>query len=456
MFVSSLPTATGRIELILLADAENENHTIDDIVRRYGEIFCAFAEYGSQDPKVRFWVLVKFNYNLGGPYEPGEERGDALLATRFMAFRERLETMYAEKASCFEEFDWDPYEQVSLIEPNIDFKELAREVIVSRMVFGETPNLHINDLDDFEIWIQDAFHALRNEHRQIVMLQPYYIFDRKGTHFESALVDKYISQQLSSMKEAFLQFSRFDFEGGNILAEDDFVLVGPSNLRNSWERYGNIEGYGGFPTYKNLQDAMLKDLGANHLLVPGMDTVPSEAADIPTQDGAMYHLDVFITLGGIDHQSGKQIVWVAEFYEREGTKKYRKQDDSDPASLNARMKKIVDWFEQKNHPYPLGIQFKVLPMPCFTVKTSGSVFSYCNCLMERKGRTKIAYVSDFAIDDGVQVWLKKLLRKFYKAEVVPAFRKGGYQAVAVKGRFFDYAKQKGAFHCIAKVLQRSN
>jgi hypothetical protein len=275
-------------------------------------------------------------------------------------------------------------------------------------VDGSTLRITRLALPDFTSWIQDAFLVAGNSDRILASSHvrrqhggwddevPYRVADHLCWRYE----------QLSCA-----------FEAGNVLVDDECVVIGVDVRANASPQQWDA-----------LQSVLTR--GGRRLVVIGPTPQP------------VFHLDLYVTLAGLDHASGKPIAVVGSV-RRARELIGQRADLGVDQGLDATAAEL----EQA------GYLVRRLPLLPFTsdLAPGGAWYSYNNCLVERYGKseTECRRVIVPAYGSGNAADLDTL-----DAEAARVWSSLGFGVRLVRGAFAHLAPLGGSVRGMTKVLRR--
>ena len=278
--------------------------------------------------------------------------------------------------------------------------------------------------------------------------------------------------------QAFLEDKATDFpvrttslplDGGNILVGENFMIVGLEHI----ERHSAMEGR----NFESIQNQYLTDFNLDQMkgqiFVPGINKHPAHMLKewpykeisitgvLPSQAQLIYHLDLYLTLGG-PLKNGKQLIFIAQYSGKEHIL-WENEDQSDDLErqdliealdmVGGWLNEQAKWFEEETSGF-----FEVERVPVIYSEDGTGFISFNNCLVEiyedaertHKNVYLPAYESltDFSFSPGGKA-------ESYQEYVGKIFGKYGFQPFWVKGPFDKMIDDGGSLHCVVKVLQRS-
>ncbi len=310
----------------------------------------------------------------------------------------------------------------------------------------------------FSVWAEDGYVAVTDEGGEparTFLVEPF-TFPRYGDSLIADLVAEATDIQSTQVP--------LYFQGGNVLAGDDFILIGADYLTRTlelWRQFGPVVP-GDRPPARQVSDLFLRSFGADHrlhfvglrrpvpedLLVPRSFHQDGEewTEDVGAGAGSLqpvFHIDMFLSLAGRDPSSGRYRVLVGS---PQAAAEILGQPVPDHALAPA-FDEIADRLER------LGFEVTRTPLPRVYVdypedRLRQWYFATSNnCLVE-------------ITDDSERVWLPTYGHGPWEAlattdEANRAIWEGlGFEVVQA-GDFHPFAQNMGALHCIKKYLSRA-
>lgn len=294
-------------------------------------------------------------------------------------------------------------------------------------------------------WAQDAFVVLEGPNGMTVLLEP-----MLHVYLGNALV----AEQLASTANILLKPTRYRIEGGNILVGDDYALVGKDLLELNRKRF-----FATFPEDNGIHEVtseFKRLLGVKYLIWVGCDE--ATALSLPLRQGEprlqpLFHIDLFVTLGGKHPKSGNEVVFVAKVYPEGVLYADEKQQRQDKGidQLNAELDGIAKRLEEF-HKHQPGPQFDVERMPMgivFNPVGTPTVYSYNNAHVEWYHGIRRIYLPSYPCLQNRPNSLEARVDKLFKGL--------HYKHRFINNLFEDYSKyENGSLHCLSKVLARTN
>jgi agmatine/peptidylarginine deiminase len=278
------------------------------------------------------------------------------------------------------------------------------------------------------IWAQDGYCCIKKDENTTVLLEPLH-FARGGDHN--------VAEQVAANTDLEVEPTKYYIEGGNILAGDDYILVGKDYLHLNKARTG--EGK------RKLTNEFKKLFGVSHVIWLGFD----EPLNFPIQvfQGKyqpLYHIDMYITLAG-KTDNGKELVFVAD---AKLAKEIVEEEAPEDVIVDS-FDKTVEYLAQYNEG---GLQFEVkrLPIDLWKFPDGQKKFlTYNNCLIEVFGDEKNVYLPKYSSPAPGSKNRRKL-----DAELAKIFEENGFKVLQLEGAYEELCKRGGSLHCITKVLDR--
>lgn len=302
-------------------------------------------------------------------------------------------------------------------------------------------------------YVQDPFVILQFMEGLPVFLEPFYFGkDSRGQ-------DRHIAEQVSAHAGYLMKSTELHLEGGNIVADDNYAIIGRDTLmENIEELFGGMRNNAEEleEAENKLYDHFCSILGVDHVIWLGSET-KKEIPRLDIRQGLgfqpLYHLDLYVTPGG-KTENGDELVFVAGIDEQaiEGL----------PSELQASWRKVAAMLratqdELKNaHRLRPGPRFdvEVIPMGFRIIDAPQKAvypLSFNNCLLESYNGIKIAYLPQYYPEKEIEdVDLVEL-----HGRVKEQFEHRGYKVKFVRGNFYEKVVTMASLHCISKVTKRS-
>lgn len=338
------------------------------------------------------------------------------------------------------------------------YNRSIRKVIGGHKVLLVDALQYKSNAQDNTRWIEDPFIVLGMSGNRIALLEP---FDSRQMQ---------MAGQLSNAYGAFIKSTDLKLEGGNMLVGDDYVLIGKDQLLANLELIGVESGETFYSLKENLEERLRELLGMERIIWVGNSSCLRNTLEFPGPEFSwqpLFHLDMFLTLGGRssaqDYQ-GDEMIFVAELkLDPDELCNYVQGDLGDEEEdrrwvslrlFRDRLNEVASFFEDHHDQYP-GPRFHVERFPIqIELKRNHPtvIYSFNNCLVEWYDGFRRIYLPQYDIGEdcekikdkapSLQCWTQQLLSDL------------GYRVTWVDGSFRSYAKDNGALNCMAKVLKR--
>jgi len=320
-------------------------------------------------------------------------------------------------------------------------------------------------------WAQDPFVVLESSYGVSALLEPMFS-DRRWA-------ETFVGDQIAAKWGMTLRSTKYNLEGGNILADFGFVFLGADTL------FRNIHFYAHFgETCANITNNLQKAFGNHKVCWVGLkeeqfgeidelarkiSSEPWEIAQKKFQEQfywqPFFHIDLYLTLGG--WKNGKYLVFLGE----------PSAGEINGFNLNTNpvLKRLYAFQATRNWLYYIGerlnIHFEVVPMPMVLQVLSEKdstpyfrCFNFNNVLVEiHRGCRRIYFPNttrhidhweyqrvnkpDPEPDRGLIDSVAKKAREIYHLN--------GFQVIDVNLDYRANSKEKSGIHCLFKVLRRT-
>lgn len=300
----------------------------------------------------------------------------------------------------------------------------------------EIKSIEEKDILTFRRWAQDPFLVLKAPDWTILLDS---LHNRRLCDFFLPLE---IAQQAGP--DFLVRPTRLYLEGGNVLRGHRCVFVGQDLIQENIKRLGFTES----DVLKEFRQVW----GVDEILQVGLahsnPRLKVDGGDGQETRQPLFHIDMFMSLGGIDPQSGQEVIFLAS---------PRLCDEllrvpSSAKVLASEAEAHADgMFEE------IGLQlresgFQVIPLPIFFY--DNATFSWNNCLVEVFEGQKRVYLPSFQSAHDPE----KLNPSFQclEVQVEDIYASQGFEVVWFRnGRFFrTLARHGGSLHCAVKVMAR--
>ncbi|MDP8937896.1 MAG: hypothetical protein M3O23_09260 [Actinomycetota bacterium] len=353
-----------------------------------------------------------------------------------------------------------------VLPPSCDLTILCHPAVaddLARIIGQERPDnpptvVDAPDYLAFSVWAEDGYVAVTDEGGEAArtfLVEPF-TFPRYGDSLIADLVAEATDIQSTQVP--------LYFQGGNVLAGDDFILIGTDYLTRTleiWRQSGPVVP-GDAPPSRQVSELFVRSFGADHRLhfVGLRRPIPEEllaprsfgqggeewTEDVGAGAGSLqpvFHIDMFLSLAGRDADSGRYRVLV-------GSPTAAGQVLGEPVPDHALAPAFDEIAVRLGR---LGFEVTRTPLPRVYVdypeeRLRQWYFATSNnCLVE-------------ITDDSKRVWLPTYGHGPWEAlaatdEANKAIWEGlGFEVVQV-GDFHPFAQNLGALHCIKKYLSRA-
>ena len=277
------------------------------------------------------------------------------------------------------------------------------------------------------IWAQDGYCCLKKNTGETVLIEPL-DFARGGDHF--------VADQVAAETNMEVEVTKYHLQGGNILAGDDYIIVGKDYLHHNERLTGESP--------RKITNGFKKLFGVSELIWLGFDSPLNFPIDVfQGQYQPIFHIDMYVTLGGKTAE-GKELVFVGD----PALAKSILNQPAPPAEVVQAFDKTAQFFKS----YSSGTKFEVvrLPLDLWDVTSkSGTFLTYNNCLIESFEDTRNAYLPAYA-----SVAPGSLNRRRLDKKAAQVFKNAGFSTKLLTGAYEELCKHGGSIHCITKALDR--
>ena len=307
----------------------------------------------------------------------------------------------------------------------------------------------------FSKWTQDPFLILEGGDGDPVFVEPWY-FPRFG--------DRFIAENVAEWMGYFVQPTRFNFQGGDVLVGRDELLIGVNTLRENWDE--DCSGMSLRDYTKYLSAFVRKNLNVSKVSWIGhTDPIPDISAQFGPKElyQPFFHLDLFVAMGGIQ-ENGEKVAFVADLVDC-GIMWHKDFPEKDPALLDPWKASLCQITLQLE-----ALGFTVVQVPSGTLiyqeqgKYKLTPLSFCNMLVEYyevfaetprtyeiKNRIYLPTYDYFYNDFDGQYDRYVELEKHAADKIRSRFPNAEVENLE---RIFD-PFSRGALHCVTKVLRRT-
>ncbi len=278
------------------------------------------------------------------------------------------------------------------------------------------------------IWAQDGYSCVKNDAGATVLLEPL-DFTRYGDHF--------VAEQVAAVSDLEIEVTKYHLEGGNILAGDNYVIIGIDYLHYNKSITGESE--------TDITNSFKKLFGVDQVIWLGFDVPVNFPIHVwQGKYQPIFHIDMYVTLGG-KTASGKELVFVADAR----LAKKELGESAPPLVIADAFDKTSEFFDNYSKE---GLEFEVerIPIDLWNVDTrSGTFLTYNNCLIEVFGQEKNVFLPAYS-----SVAPGSRNRKKLDEKVAKIFDDKGFTVKLLEGSYEELCKNGGSIHCITKALDR--
>lgn len=273
--VQAIPSDTGKIKEVLLASSSF--HTKDEIKAIFLDRYLVF------DSDVHVLICTGIKALNGQRITKSSMQGSwqQMLETLEDQFKSQWRQAHPEKGK------QGKAPRIIWLPILVDLEEMYRPIAEAiRKQIDPTGQITVkyNLKYPFSVspWTQDPFLVGRGPCGDPVLIEPWY-FPKFG--------DRIIADIVAEGMGYFLQPTRFDFEGGNVLAGTDELFIGMDSLLRNYRREG---AQGDFDSFKQEQENLLQQtLGVSQVYWIGKE----DPGRFPSHQ-AFFHLDLYLSLAG--------------------------------------------------------------------------------------------------------------------------------------------------------------
>ncbi|PLC16918.1 hypothetical protein BV582_05025 [Bacillus paralicheniformis] len=278
------------------------------------------------------------------------------------------------------------------------------------------------------IWAQDGYCCIKKEDGTTIMLEPLN-FTRYG--------DNFVADQIAAETDIELEVTKYHIEGGNILAGDNYIIIGKDYLHLNEKVTGENK--------EKITTELKKIFGVEQIIWLGLEKPIDFPIDV--YQGLyqpLFHIDMYITLGG-KSENGKELIFVADA-------KIAKEilgEEMPPTKISDAFDQTAKWLNEYSKD---GLEFEVkrIPIDLWNVsENQGTFLTYNNCLVETFEETKNVYVPSYS-----SVAPGSINRRKLDEEVAKIFSSNGFNVTLLEGAYEELCKRGGSLHCITKDLDR--
>ncbi len=332
------------------------------------------------------------------------------------------------------------------------------------------------DIDNINsIWIRDDFIILKNSRSAIELVE------NQNHSYNKEISEILLSKKIVSSiqdKTKHKKDNWFFLDGGNILSDEDFILIGDNHYRELKEKLEELKPMVSFQTQSNdvTKEYLRKVLFAQGVFRKGTqpriipigidDTLKcSTAGDLSaTEKKGIFdkklwtgikdekfipekfgHIDMFISLTGEHDQKGKYIILMANVIE------LKPRHKSDAKVLNCYLSEIAK--NLKNHGFTI-IRNPIPLIPDDNHVVNFHAGMYNNCIIERIDNiNKTVWLPSYLNGSHLDELDLQELERIYKCNE-DIWRKLKFHIETIDANFYKFSESRGALRCMTLELKR--
>jgi hypothetical protein len=227
--------------------------------------------------------------------------------------------------------------------------------------------------------------------------------------------------------------------GGNILFDEDFVMAGAKQLRQSaaFNRQSDFAG----DLLRVMNDG---DTGQpfQRVVIVGEHTEQEPAK--------LIHIDLYLSLTGQRDASGCYLVFVGRCVLLSGTS----GPDPDLVRSVAQMNDYLDAVEKQLLDAGFGVRRNPVPVLQKRNAKESYLCSYNNCLAEvAEGEQPVVWLACLSRGQETEAWYEDLLR--LEQDNIELWRDAGFEVRLVDANFHTILDDQGSLHCMTNEIRRT-
>ena len=289
-----------------------------------------------------------------------------------------------------------------------------------------------NTLTGLSPWVRDSFFSFVSDNQLAKIIE----FKRKPSEPNPEL-----AETIAGNEVPVEEFDWFIAEGGNILIDENYVIIGWNDFQNMISYLHSKKECSALDDcFSDVRDKILSLLnhGGNQykeVIVIGQPPLPGKER---TQVTFAPHIDLFISLTGQKSPEGKPIIFIP-FAVPDKPKSAAKSDLIN-SELNGVINQLKERFCIMRNPMPITAEGGKC-YPCF----------YNNCLVEIYENSRKVWIPSFGT--GSEKW-KKDLKPFDELNR-KLWENIGFEVFLIESDFHNLSKNgEGSLHCITNELIR--
>lgn len=301
----------------------------------------------------------------------------------------------------------------------------------------------------YQEFVQDAFVVMRSFNFETFLLEP---------ENEPSPRNRFIADDIADQTKAKLAKSRYTFEGGNMLFGNDYGVIGPDTLR---QNLNLKEGEDEAERMEALRKEMEEAFQLKRLVVPevGFNELAASSHTVRWGKGwqALYHLDLYLTLGGRHPFRDEELIYVGDlvpYFNPQTPHSVRSRIDQRKEFdvLKDLLDKTAQFFVDYSNSSSRGPKFHVVRVPLIWENIPGDfprLRSYNNCLVQYAYGKRTFFLPTY--EDHAEMLQAP---RSHERRVADYFSSYNSWVKWVSGEFMELADQAASLHCIVKVLER--
>lgn len=325
------------------------------------------------------------------------------------------------------------YREIQDLRPGTDMRSVVESW------HKEIQSVKEKDILTFRRWAQDPF---------LVMQMPGWTVLLDSLH-NRRLCDFFLPLEIAQQAgpEFLVRPTRLYLEGGNVLRGRRAAFIGQDLVQQNMLRLGRSEA----EVLQEFRDVLgvetLLPVGLGHS-VPRLQVEGGEPGEGGRTWQPLFHIDLFLSLGGTDAESGQELVFLARPRLCAGVLRAAER----PSVLASEAEPHADGLFEAVGQQLSAAGFRVIGLPIFFYDRA--TFSWNNGLVEVDGDHKRVYLPSYRCEHDPEQLNPSF--EILEAEVEAIYAGQGFTVVWFRnGRFWrTLARHGGSLHCAVKVMAR--
>ncbi|MEM7037935.1 MAG: hypothetical protein AAF570_13210 [Bacteroidota bacterium] len=325
----------------------------------------------------------------------------------------------------------------------VDLCRVVDAALVELQASEECVTCNENDLLPRTVFAQDQFSVLEGEAGINYILNMIYAY----LNFSEGYVGPALIDQAFAFDYG-IRPCALTFNGGNVLAGEDFLLIGRDTITSNADTLGleSVEVLERFRQYYGV--AYIHEIGSP-------TPYPTEPNFSQGRWQPVFHLDMYLTLGGPINKAGadrEEVVFVGKLQILPAENEAKSEEEGE--EILQMVRKVAKNLDRTALGFPkqlsAEIGITVLRFPLLLDLETGYYISWNNCLVENMGpgHKRTVYLPDYCTEPDSRY-------EPYQQQVIDVLEKAGFDYVLVNNDFLKYSLQyRGSLHCMVKVLRR--